>query len=221
MASYQEALEKFVATKHKESLEIIKQDLVVENDFTPNSPNYNLRFLAAHIHWELNNKYYAIHHFKKCMAISPNRVEPYIDLALYYLELKKYNSAWKTSLKGLKIKKDPLLYALQGEIFLAWRGYKRAKTYFEKANALNPNLDLAYNGLGIALLRLKKYREANTSFIIANEISPQTPEILNNLGISFESLEDLKKAEECYSQALALAPNDLTIKRNSNRIKIK
>ena len=227
MASYHLALEEFKKKNYNPSLEIIKKDLVVENDFKKNSPNYNLRFLAAHLHWELNNPNDAIYHFKKCLEIKKNSIDPYLDLAIYQIELGQYNSAWKTIQQATKtknlenLKESYFLYYLKGKLFLKWQMYKKAKINFEKSNSLSQDSALPYNGLGIALLHLKQYPEANTAFAIANELWPNSFEILNNLALSFEVLGKNQQAQKNFTTALSFEPENKIITENLKRVSPK
>ncbi|TFH40492.1 MAG: hypothetical protein E4G96_07400, partial [Chrysiogenales bacterium] len=54
-ASYEDALKLYEAERYQESLKLVADQLVTDDDFKPNSSNYNLRFLAAHNHWKLGN----------------------------------------------------------------------------------------------------------------------------------------------------------------------
>ena len=85
-AEYKEALKLFQKEKYQESLQILGKDLVVNKDLTPDSPNYKIRFLAAHNHWKLGNTKSAVAHFKRCMIIEKENINPYIDLSFYHFE---------------------------------------------------------------------------------------------------------------------------------------
>ena len=109
-ATYEDALELFKKKQYKDSLKVLAENLVVADDLVPNSSNYNLRFLAAHNHWKLGNTNSVVTHFKRCMDIKKDTVEPYIDLALFMIEIKRYNEAERIVVKGLSIKKEAMLY---------------------------------------------------------------------------------------------------------------
>ena len=63
-AVYDQALALFQENKFQESLNILGQDLIVADDFKPGSPNYKIRFLAAHNHWKLGNEESDSAHFR-------------------------------------------------------------------------------------------------------------------------------------------------------------
>lgn len=220
-ASYQKALELFEKQDYKASLTMIADELETANDGKPDSPNYNLRFLAAHNHWKLGNTKSASDHFTKCIAIRKKSVDPYIDLAMLQIELKKYGEAENTARKGLEVEKSAELFYIMGLSSLKRGNFWRAKEMFEKANSINPELYYSYNALGVALMRLRKYGEANTAFSAALAIRPKSAEIMNNMGMSYEYLGKLKEAKEYYKKAALLDEKNPVITTNFERIKSK
>ncbi|HOT43283.1 MAG TPA: tetratricopeptide repeat protein [Spirochaetota bacterium] len=220
-ASYKEALKLFEQKDYKGSLKMIADELETANDTKPDSPNYNLRFLAAHNHWKLGNTKSAIDHFTRCIAIKKNKVDPYIDLALLQIEIKKYAEADATAKKGMEVEKSPMLYYIMGMTSLKRENFWKAKEMFEKANSLNPDLYYSYNALGVTLMKLKKYGEANTAFSAAYAVKPRSVEIVNNLGMSYEKLGKVKDAYEYYKKALALDEKNRVIATNIDRVKGK
>ncbi len=220
-ASYAEALKLYEKGDYKNSLKMIAAELQVANDAKPDSPNYNLRFLAAHNHWKLGNIKSGIDHFTRCMEINKKKVDPYIDLTMLQIEAKKYGEADATARRGLELEKSPLLYYLLGQVSLKRENFWKAKEMFEKANSIDPELYASYNGLGIALMRLKKYSEANTAFSAAHAIKPKSAEILNNIGLSYEKLGKNKEALEYYESAKALDDKNPVVAKNLARLKKK
>jgi Flp pilus assembly protein TadD len=220
-ASYKEALKLFEQKDYKGSLKMIADELETANDTKPDSPNYNLRFLAAHNHWKLGNPKSAIDHFTRCIAIKKNKVDPYIDLALLQIEMKKYAEAEATARKGMAVEKSPMLFYIMGITSLKRENFWKAKEMFEKANSLNPDLYYSYNALGITLMKLKKYSEANTAFSAAYAVKPRSAEIVNNLGMSYEKLGKIKDAYEYYKKAQALDEKNQVIAANIERVKVK
>lgn len=206
-ATYEQALSLYQENKFQESLAMCAQELVMADDFKPGSPNYKLRYLAAHNHWKLGNAESASIHFRKCMAIDKTKTDPYIDLAMLLIEKKKYKEAGSVVEDGLKIKEDAMLYWVLGRIAIERGDYQRAKTLLERANGIDPELYVSYNDLGIALMRLGKYGDANAAFSVAYAINSDSAEINNNMAYSLykmgknnEALPYIKKAQE-LSQA--------------------
>ncbi len=220
-ASYDEAVKLYESKKYQDSLQMVADMLVTEDDFKAGSPNFNLRFLAAHNHWKMGNYVPASQHFARCMEINKNSVDPYVDLSLMQVEQKKYGDADATARRGLEVKKDAMLYYVLGYTSLRKENFWRAKEMFEKAIALDPEQYISYNGLGIALMRLKKHGEANTAFSAAHVMRPRSVEILNNLGMSYEKLGKTKEAIDYYSRALVLDEKNAVVSSNLQRVKNK
>ncbi len=220
-ASYKEALKLFEQKDYKSSLKMIADELETANDTKPDSPNYNLRFLAAHNHWKLGNTKSAIDHFTRCITIKKNKIDSYIDLALLRIEMKNYAEADAIARKGMEVEKSDMLFYIMGIVSLKKENFWKAKEMFEKANSLNPDLYYSYNALGITLMKLKKYSEANTAFSAAYSVKPRSAEIVNNLGMSYEKLGKNKDAYEYYKKAQALDEKNQVIAANIERMKGK
>jgi len=92
-ADYTQALDLYKQGKYQDSLKIIADTLEVSKDFTPSSPNYSLRFLAAHNHKKLGNLNSAILHLQKCAEIKPASADPLIDLAFMSIDAGKFREA--------------------------------------------------------------------------------------------------------------------------------
>ena len=217
-AEYEEALKLFQENKYQESLTILGNDLVVSNDLNPDSPNYKIRFLAAHNHWKLGNTKSVIAHFKRCMDIKKSDVNPYIDLSFYHLESKRLKDATTTAKKGLKIQKSAKLYYVLGIISMKHKNYWKAKELFEKANSISQELYYCYNSLGITLMKLQKFSEANAAFSVAHALYSESPRIINNLGMSLEMMGKDTNALKYYEKAEEINSENETIKSNIDRV---
>jgi Flp pilus assembly protein TadD len=220
-ASYDKALELYQKKQYAESLKMCADDLTTGNDFSENSQNYKLRYLAAHNHWKLGNKEPVVQHFRRCMDIKKNEVNPYIDLAIFFMETSRMGDAESSAQNGLRIKQDPMLFYMIGKVSLLKGNFWRAKEYFEKTNAMTQEFYFCYNSLGIALMNLNKFSEANTAFTVASALYPDSPQIMNNLGMSYEMLTKYDRARECFEKAILLDKGNKTIQENLQRIKSK
>ena len=218
-ASYKEALNLFLQNKYQDSLRIIAGELDAQKDMETNSPNYNLRYLAAHNHWKLNNAVSAIAHLKICAEIQKNNQNPLIDLSLIFLENKKYADANLYATKAINTKESALPYYVLGNIYLDQKNYWKAKEYFEKAVSIDPGMSISYNGLGITLMNLDKYSEANTAFSAALAMFPDSPEIMNNIAISLKKLGKINEAYGYSSTASAKKPDNPVIRKNMADLK--
>jgi len=218
-ASYQEALELFKGEKYEESLKILADILVVDDDMKEGSPNYKIRFLAAHNHWKLGNAKSVIAHLRRCMDIDPKTPDPYIDLGIYFIENKRYGDAAAIAEEGLKVKEDHMFFWILGRAAMEKKNYTRAKELFEKANTINPEFYISYNDLGITLMKLKRYGEANAAFSVALAIKPDSAEINNNMALCYHMTEKYKEALNYAEKAAELNPESSEIKDTISRIK--
>jgi tetratricopeptide (TPR) repeat protein len=217
-AEYSKALELFNEKKYKDSLDILSQDLIAADDYKPGSPNYKIRFLAAHNHWKLGNIESAAVHFRRCMAIDKSRVDPHIDLSMMYVEKGRLKEAVTVIDAGLKIKEDPMLLWILGRVYYKKGNYQRAKELLEKANSVDPEFYFAYNDLGIVLMKLKKYGDANAAFTVALAIQPDSAEINYNIARSLLMMNKNNEALDYAKRALELAPDNEAIKNLNKKI---
>lgn len=227
-ANYDDALVLFQKKQYKKSLSTIAQELVVADDLKPNSPNYNLRFLAAHNHWKMGNVKSAIIHFKRCMDIDRGNVSPYVDLALLLIDQARFADAESVAHRGLKIKESPDLFWVLGRAKMARGKFQVARELFSKSVSADPEVFIYNFDLGVSLLRLKKYGEANTAFSAATILNTQSALAYNNLAYSFYMMymgkksrpsEYIKAARENAEKALELAPGNKKIEKTLAIIK--
>lgn len=216
-ASYEDAIKLYEAGQYRESLKAVADILDISRDLEEGAPNYKLRFLAAHNHWKLGNEESAYTHFTRCMDMKNKSVDPYIDLSLMYLDLRKVADADRWARRGLQREKHGMLYFVLGEVSLRQGNGWRAKEMFETANSMMPDNFASYNGLGMALMRLGKFGEANTAFSVALALSPKSSQVLNNLGFSLEKLGKVSEAVEYYKQAQTLDGENKVIAANLER----
>jgi tetratricopeptide (TPR) repeat protein len=218
-ASYEEAVKLFEEKKYEESLNILADILVVDDDMKEGSPNYKIRFLAAHNHWKLGNAKSVIAHLRRCMDINPATPDPYIDLGIYFLENKRYGDAVTIAEEGLKVKEDHMFFWILGRVAMAHKDYIRAKELFEKVNTMNPEFYVSYNDLGITLMKLKRYGEADAAFSVALAIKPDSAEINNNMALCYFMAEKYKEALTYAEKAAELNPESSEIINTIERIK--
>lgn len=218
-ASYKEALSLYEAKKYTESLKIIAVKLDAKKDMEKDSPNYDMRFLAAHNHWKLGNLQPAVLHFKKCAEIRKNIPDPLIDLSILMLESKRYGDANYFAFGALRIAENPIAYYVLGKSAMKTGNYLKAKEYFEKSISIDPEFGISYNDLGITLMELKKYGEANTAFSAALATMYTSPEVLNNMGMTLERAGKFDEAMKYYTKAFEKNSENRIIKMNLERLK--
>ena len=96
---------------------------------------------------------------------------------------------------------------LLGIIAAETRDYQSAVDLFGKAIAVNPNIAIAYNNRGNALLDLGRLDEARASYDKALALKPDYAEAYYNRGNALLDLKRLDEALASYDKALALNPD--------------
>lgn len=217
-ADYDKALKLFEQGKYDDALTEVASTLDVSKDFETNSPNYNLRYLAGHIHAKKGNYESALTHLKRCTEIQKDSINPLIDIAFIYIDQKRYMDAIVWARKALQIKQDPVAYYILGLSYSGIGSYWQAKEYLEKALSLDPEMYYAYNELGNVLMFLGRITQAQTAYSAAYALAPSSALVCNNLAMSYVQAGDVEKAREIIEKARKLAPDNAVIVENYNRI---
>jgi cytochrome c556 len=82
----------------------------------------------------------------------------------------------------------------------------KAKNYWDKTIAANPQLAQAYNNRGLALYNLGQHERAIADFSMAIQIKPQYAAAYNNRGNAHYALDQYQQAEADFNQSLQLNP---------------
>ena len=217
-ADYNKALKLFEQGKYDDALSEIAFILDVSKDFEPNSQNYNLRYLAGHIHIKKGNYESALIHLKHCAEIQKDNVNAFVDIAFIYIDQKKYTDAITWARKALQIKQEAVAYYILGLAYSSIGSYWQAKEYLEKAISLDPEMYYAYNELGNVLMYLGRITQAQTAYSAAYALAPSSAFICNNLAMSYVKAGDMKKAAEFIEKARKLSSDNSTIVENYNLI---
>ena len=82
----------------------------------------------------------------------------------------------------------------------------KAKDYWDKAIAANPQMAEAYNNRGLAFYNLERHQQAINDFSQAIRMKPQYAEAFNNRGNAYYALDQYEKAEADFNKSLQLRP---------------
>ena len=217
-AQYDKAVKHFEQGNYDASLAEIASNLDVSQDFEPNSLNYNLRYLAGHIHTKKGNYESALAHLKRCAEIKKDSIDPIIDIAFIYIDQKSFTDAIMWARKAIQIKQSAIAYYILGLSFSRIQSFWQAKEYLEKAIAIDPEMYFAYNELGNVLMRLGKLSQAQTAYSAAYALYPSSAYICNNLALCYAKSGDIKKAKEMIGKAHTFDASNTIITTNYNRI---
>jgi serine/threonine protein kinase/Tfp pilus assembly protein PilF len=147
--------------------------------------------------------------FRKAIALKPDLVEAYHNLALALREQNKPVEAEAAFRKAIDLKPDlPEAHYNLGLALLQQNKPVEAEAAFRKAIALQPDLPGPYNNLGIALADQKKLAEAEAAYGKAIALQPYDPKAYYGLGTVLAAQKQLVEAEAAYRKAIELKPYD-------------
>jgi len=99
------------------------------------------------------------------------------------------------------------LYFEQGLLFATAGKWKEAIAAYDRALAIKPDKDEAFNNKGIALRNLGRYEEAIAAYDQALAIKPDFHEAFYNKGFALGDLGRYEEEIAAYDQALAIKPD--------------
>ncbi len=189
---YKKALESYKNRKYEESLDHLRH--VIRSDLD----NFNLRYLAAHDHWQLGNFEPAVIHMKKCIEVQPQKMNSYIDLALIYIKFNEIENAQHTLYRALEVGKDNNIkipakvynvlsrtYLYQGKPLLALEHAENAKAAFEKNKAGIKDKLEAIMLEARAQLALGNFEKAEISILWGMSLRENNPVAQNLAGVIY------------------------------------
>ena len=100
-----------------------------------------------------------------------------------------------------------LIWNILGATYIAWGFFVKATEALQKVTELNPNYDIGFNNLGIALKNQGRVDEAVETFQKALLINPLSYEAFNNMGNTLQNNGKLDDAIKAYNEALFIKPN--------------
>ena len=83
---------------------------------------------------------------------------------------------------------------------------QKAKSYWDKAIAVNPRHVEAYNNRGLASYNLQQNQQAINDFSQAIRMNPKYAQAFNNRGNAYYAMDQYQKAEADFNKSLQLKP---------------
>jgi adenylate cyclase len=137
------------------------------------------------------------------------------DLIMNWSESRSesFKQLTKSAQEGLALdESEPLLHALQSQIYLIEKQFEKALSEGEKAVSLSPSYFDAYVYLGHTLRYLGKPEEAIVVLKKAIRLNPfPSVNYYHNLGISYLFAGMAKEALATYKKAIKIGPNNLAV----------
>ncbi len=179
-----------------------------------------LRFSAKHKKgicedWETLDQL-AIEGYIKTLSDEKSDLQDWMSSALYdelsrALALGNIETAYDSkflealSRKGI-FSSDWSLFYLMGSTYANKGEYDRAIQAYQKAVAINPQSDQAYNNMGVAYDDKGEYDRAIQAYQKAVAINPQGDEAYTYMGIAYGQKEDYDRAIQAFQKAVAINP---------------
>ncbi len=82
-----------------------------------------------------------------------------------------------------------------------------AITHYQQAVAIDPQRYVAWNNLGVELMKVNNYLDAVAAFRVAADISPRDPRPVSNIGLAYQEMGWAQDALINYEDALRRDPN--------------
>ena len=102
----------------------------------------------------------------------------------------------------------PTLMAL-GDQFMRMGSWERAAVFWKRSIGLDPSLERALNGLGVAHYNMDQYHESAEQFERIVELNSENHRAHFNLGMLYKHyLEEPEQARVHFERVLELAPDD-------------
>ncbi|MBI5963589.1 MAG: tetratricopeptide repeat protein [Chloroflexi bacterium] len=137
---------------------------------------------------------------------------PVADITKQITGEQKYNANEAAQVEADQLTAEELFeraYAQQEA-----KNYDEAIRYYTEAIQLEPDLNAAYNNLGVLLNTLKRYDEAEAAYRKAIEINPAYASAYYNLGVLLNTLKRYDEAEAAYRKAIEINPAEASAYNN-------
>ncbi len=135
------------------------------------------------------------------------------NLGIILLELGKFNEAELAIKKAIKVNPScPKAHNNLGNILRKLRRFDESELSFRKAIELDGKFYMAYSNLGTVLMEKGKLIDAEESISKAITLKHNFLEAYINFGEVLKSLKKYQKAKDTLIQALAIFPDNSTLK---------
>ena len=157
----------------------------------------------------------AIVHLKKSLALTPHYVDAHVNLSKVLMLQGKRKAAQDELMRALKIDdSNPKLHNNLGALYAETKQWAKAVVELNRAVALEPTYASAHANLGHALLKTGRPKQALKHFKIALQYMPWRDDALRGLAQAYVGIGDPVHAAEAYGKAVALAPDDASLRLN-------
>lgn len=156
-------------------------------------------------------------HYKKALALLPNRVDIYVSLAQVYIAAGKPAEARKVAEDAFNRKlRDPSLYDLYGRVLQSSSEQgvlDRTLKAFGKAVELSPKNPYYQERYGSALVRANRLPEARAAFETAVQLNPNRAFPYQQLSAIYTRMNETARATAAAKMATQMVFNDQQLRQ--------
>jgi superkiller protein 3 len=148
----------------------------------------------------------AVAAYERSVASDPKFARGYVELGSAYRELEDYSQAEKAYAKAVSIEEDSCAQCGLGMIYHLQNRNREAEAALNRAIALNPGDECAFNYLGRLYYDEERYPEAIQAFWTETTLRPRAT-TYHFIGNSYRYTDKFEEAVKAYREALRLSPN--------------
>ena len=150
--------------------------------------------------------------FEHIVSENTSDFASWYNLAYAYWRLGRHDNCLAAAVQASKLQPDlAQAHELIGEVYLVRLELELSGEAFSRAVDLDPNIAVAWIGLGKVCRRRKEYHKALRCFNTAEDIEGLSEETQRETGMCYEDLGDHDKARVAFERALVLMPDDQDI----------
>lgn len=150
----------------------------------------------------------AIEAYEYAFIINENFEFAYRDYAENCISLAKYEKALKALAHVMhQFKVDCDLYYKSGYCYEMMEQFDKAKAFYRRAIAENPNFAPAHYRIGLCYFKEDKLTEAMNCYRKALTLDPKKEEFVAGLAEVYVALEQYDDAKQMFAKAVELAPD--------------
>ena len=170
-----------------------------------------------------NDYQVSLDNYTKCIRISPNFKNAYMQRGLNYAIVEKYEDGIEDLNKAIFLDSyDSRIYLFRGTMYYSLGKYKQALADYNKAISIDQNNGDIYVWKGIVYSKLGNSNEAIFDFKKAIALGVSTSQVFAELGNEYYNQEKYKKAKKYFNKAISIdnKESDSFVKRGQVYIKL-
>ena len=147
--------------------------------------------------------------FDSAISSDPLYIEPYLNMAKMFIEMRKFSTAEPYLRKILEIESlHTEALNLLGIITTVTERSEEAVKHFQDAIKSDANQYSVFSNLGTALRGIGDKKRAIIAFEKASELNPNSITTMNNLGVLYRETGNYEKAQYYFNRAIEFYPDN-------------